>query len=123
MPLILEYPVFGTGGGSFYSSFPQYQAEPYGFFYNHAHNDYIQFAAELGLPIALLLGTMVLYCLFISLKTIVRRKTPLYQGVSFGCAVAIIHMLLHATVDLPLQSPAIAVLFISILSLVVIAAN
>ena len=123
IPLILEYPVFGTGGGSFYSSFPKYHAEHYGFFYNHAHNDYIQFAAELGLPIAILLGAMVLYCLFISLKTIVKRKTPLYQGVSFGCAVAIIHMILHSTVDFSLQSPAIAVLFISILSLAVIAAN
>lgn len=123
IPMILEYPVFGTGGGSFYSSFSQYQAEPYSGFYNHAHNDYIQFAAELGLPITLLLGAMVLYCFFISLKTIVKRKTPLYQGVSFGCAVAIIHMLLHSTVDFSLQSPAIALLFISILSLSLISSN
>ena len=123
IPMILEYPVFGMGGGSFYSSFSQYQAQPYSGFYDHAHNDYIQFSAELGLPITFLLGAMVLYCLFISLKTIVKRKTPLYQGVSFGCAAAIIHMLLHATVDFSLQSPAIALLFISILSLALISAN
>ncbi|WP_057832370.1 O-antigen ligase family protein [Colwellia sp. TT2012] len=123
IPMILEYPVFGMGGGSFYSSFSQYQAEPYSGFYDHAHNDYIQFAAELGLPITLLLGAMVLYCLFISLKTIAKRKTPLYQGISFGCAVAIIHMLLHSTVDFSLQSPAIALLFISILSLSLISSN
>jgi O-antigen ligase len=123
IPMILEYPVFGTGGGSFYSSFSQYQAGPYSGFYDHAHNDYIQFSAELGLPITLLLGSMVLYCLFISLKTIAKRKTPLYQGVSFGCAVAIIHMLLHSTVDFSLQSPAIALLFISILSLSLISSK
>ncbi|WP_019026688.1 O-antigen ligase family protein [Colwellia piezophila] len=123
IPMILEYPVFGTGGGSFYSSFSQYQAQAYSGFYDHAHNDYIQFAVELGLPITFLLGAMVLYCLFISLKTIVKRKTALYQGVSFGCAAAIIHMLLHATVDFSLQSPAIALLFISILSMSIIAAN
>jgi O-antigen ligase len=123
IPMIIEYPVFGSGGGSFYSSFSQYQSEPYSGFYDHAHNDYIQFAAELGLPITFLLGAMVLYCLFVSLKTIVKRKTPLYQGVSFGCAVAIIHMLLHATVDFSLQSPSIALLFISILSLALISSN
>ena len=120
MPMITDFPVFGSGGGSFYSSFSQYQSEPYSGFYDHAHNDYVQFAAELGLPITLLLGVMVLYCLFMALKTLVKRKTPLYQGISFGCAVAIIHMLLHATVDFSLQSPAIALLFISILSLTVI---
>lgn len=123
IPMILDYPVTGMGGGSFYSSFSKYQSEPYSGFYDHAHNDYIQFAVELGLPIAFLLGAMVLYCLFVSLKTIVKRKTPLYQGVSFGCAVAIIHMLLHATVDFSLQSPTIALLFISILSLSLISSN
>lgn len=123
IPMILEYPVFGMGGGSFYSSFSQYQAEPYSGFYDHAHNDYIQFAVELGLPIVFLLGLMVLYCLYISLKTIMKRKTPLYQGVSFGCSVAIIHMLLHSTVDFSLQSPAIALLFISILSLSIISSK
>ncbi|TYK64764.1 O-antigen ligase family protein [Colwellia echini] len=123
IPMILDYPVFGSGGGSFYSSFPQYQTGPYSGFYDHAHNDYIQFSVELGLPITLLLGAMVLYCLFISLKTMVKRKTPLYQGVSFGCAAAIVHMLLHSTVDFSLQSPAIALLFISILSLCLICAK
>ena len=123
IPMILDYPVFGMGGGSFYSSFPQYQAQPYSGFYDHAHNDYIQFSVELGLPITIMLGSMVLYCLFIALKTLVKRKTPLYQGVSFGCAVAIIHMLLHSTVDFSLQSPAIALLFISILSLALISAK
>jgi O-antigen ligase len=123
IPMILEYPIFGMGGGSFYSSFSQYQAQPYSGFYDHAHNDYIQFSVELGLPITLLLGAMVLYCLFVSLKTIVKRKIPLYQGISFGCAVAIIHMLLHSTVDFSLQSPAIALVFIGILSLALISSN
>jgi hypothetical protein len=52
-----------------------------------------------------------------------QRKTPLYQGISFGCAVAIIHMLLHSTVDFSLQSPAIALLFVCILAMGVISAN
>ncbi len=123
LPIIADYPLTGTGGGSFYSTFPSYHPEYYNMFYDHAHNDYIQFAVELGLPVALMLGLMLLYCLFISLKTMVKRKTRLYQGLGFGSAVAIIHMLLHSTVDFSLQSPAVAILFVSILSISLIAAN
>ena len=116
IPMIKDHPLIGTGGGSFYSSFPSYHPQAYSGFYDHAHNDYIQFSVELGLPITLMLGTMVLFCLFTSLQTVRKRKTALYQGTSFGCAVAISHMLLHSTVDFSLQSPAIALLFIAILS-------
>ncbi len=123
IPMILEKPILGFGGGSFYSSFSAYQSEPYSGFYDHAHNDYIQFAVELGLPITAMLGAMMLYCLFIACRTMMQRKTPLYQGISFGCAVAIIHMLLHSTVDFSLQSPAIALLFVGILAMGVISAN
>jgi hypothetical protein len=70
-----------------------------------------------------LLGGMVLYCLFVSLQTMVKRRTPIYQGIAFGCASAIVHMLLHSTVDFSLQSLAIALLFVSILSLSLISSH
>jgi len=123
LPIIAQHPIFGTGGGSYYSTFPSYHPVPYSGFYDHAHNDYIQFAVELGLPMTALLGLMMLYCLWRSFKTMVKRRTPLYQGISFGCAMAIVHMLLHSTVDFSLQSPAIGLLFISILSLSLLAAK
>ena len=69
----------------------------------------------------LLLGWMMLYSLWTSLKTMAKRKTPLYQGIAFGSAIAVVHMLLHATVDFSLQSPAIALMFMAILSVAHIA--
>ncbi|EDM67447.1 hypothetical protein PE36_00439 [Moritella sp. PE36] len=117
LPMIQDQPIFGSGGGSFYSSFPRYHPEVYSGFYDHAHNDYIQFAVELGLPITLMLGGMMLYCLLLSVRTMKTRRTPLFQGIAFGSCIAILHMLLHSTVDFSLQSPAIAVMFVSILSL------
>lgn len=121
--MIQDNPIFGSGGGSFYSSFPSYHPEVYSGFYDHAHNDYIQFAVELGLPITLMLGAMLIYCLLLSLRTIKRRRTPLFQGIAFGSSIAILHMLLHSTVDFSLQSPAIAIMFVSILSLNLIVAR
>ena len=123
LPIIADHPVFGMGGGSYYSSFPSYHPIQYSGFYDHAHNDYIQFAVELGVPITLMLGLMMFYCLWLALKTMVKRRTPLYQGVAFGCAMAIVHLLLHSTVDFSLQSPAIGLLFVSILCLALVVAN
>ncbi|ATC94388.1 O-antigen ligase family protein [Pseudoalteromonas tunicata] len=120
MPLLKDNLWIGSGGGSFYTAFPAYQPGPYSGFYDNAHNDYLQFSIELGVPVTLLLGAMMLFALFKSIHTMVKRKTPLFQGVAFGCCVAIIHMLLHSTVDYSLQAGANAMTFIIILCLALI---
>ncbi|MDP5211608.1 O-antigen ligase family protein [Pseudoalteromonas tunicata] len=120
IPLLKDNVWLGTGGGSFYTAFPAYQSGPYSGFYDNAHNDYLQFAIELGVPTTALLGLMMLFALYKSIQTMVKRKTPLYQGVAFGCTVAILHMLLHSTVDYSLQAGANAMTFIIILCLALI---
>ncbi|WP_352260013.1 O-antigen ligase family protein, partial [Psychrobacter sp. TB55-MNA-CIBAN-0194] len=59
IPLILDNPLLGSGGGTFYTAFPAYQSEPYSGYYDNAHNDYVQFAVELGIPTTALLGLLV----------------------------------------------------------------
>ncbi|BCE03369.1 O-antigen ligase family protein [Marinicellulosiphila megalodicopiae] len=117
LPIIQENFWTGTGGGSFYGVFPSYQPEEYSLFYDHAHNDYVQFAVEFGVPITIMLGLYCLYALFLNFQTMRQRKTKLYQGVAFGCAMGIIYMLIHITVDFNLQAPANALLFLTIISL------
>ena len=120
IPLILDHPFLGAGGGTFYTAFPQYQSEPYSGYYDNAHNDYVQFAAELGIPATSLLGLLVLYCLWLSITTMRKRKTALFQGVAFACATAIVAMLLHSSVDYSLQAGANSMLFITILCLAIL---
>ncbi|AZG73835.1 O-antigen ligase family protein [Shewanella livingstonensis] len=117
IPIIQDHLFTGTGGGSFYTVFPQYQPQFYSGFYDHAHNDYIQFAVEYGLVVTGLLGLWVLYCLWLACRTMFLRNNKLYKGVAFGCAMAIVHMLIHCTVDFNLQSPANTLLFLTILTL------
>lgn len=117
IPLILDKPLLGSGGGTFYTAFPAFQSEPYSGYYDNAHNDYVQFASELGIPVTAILGALVLYCLWLCLNTMYKRKTAIYQGVAFGCAIAIIDMLLHSLVDYSLQAGANSMLFIVILCL------
>tara|TARA_R110000772_G_scaffold67570_4_gene149998 strand:- start:3674 stop:4999 length:1326 start_codon:yes stop_codon:yes gene_type:complete len=120
IPLILDKPLLGSGGGTFYTAFPAYQSEPFSGYYDNAHNDYIQFAVELGIPATLALGLLILYCLWLCIATMRQRKTALYQGVAFGCAVAIITMLLHSLVDYSLQAGANSMLFMAILCLAIL---
>jgi O-antigen ligase len=120
IPLILAKPLLGSGGGTFYTVFPAYQSELYSGYYDNAHNDYVQFAVELGIPTTALLGLLVLYCLWLCIDTMRKRKTALYQGVAFGCATAIITMLLHSLVDYSLQAGANSMLFIAILCLAIL---
>lgn len=117
LPLLEDQGLTGTGGGTFYTVFPRYQQQSYSGFYDHAHNDYLQFAIELGWPVTALLGTWLLLALWQGLYVMNKRRTKLYQGVSFGCCMAWVHMLMHSSVDFSLQAPANSLLFMAILTL------
>jgi O-antigen ligase len=117
LPIIADAPWFGHGGGSFYTVFPAYQPNHYHWFYDHAHNEYLQFAIELGVPVTLLLGVWLFWLLWLNLQTMRTKHNKLSRGIAFGCAVAILHMLIHNLVDFNLQAPANALLFITLLCL------
>lgn len=120
LTLISEKPLLGHGGGSFYTAFPKVKPEPYTGYYDNAHNDYIQFSVEIGVVATGVLGLCLIYALFICGKIMIKRNNQLHQSIAFGCSVAIIHMLLHSTVDYSLQAGANSFTFIAILALVFI---
>jgi len=117
LELIKKFPLIGTGAGSFYAVFSMEKGDDIKLFYDHAHNDYLQFAIEYGLPMTLLLGVLVLASLRQAIYTLCNRKNNLMKGTAFGCMMAIIGMLIHITVDFNLQAPANAVYFVLILTL------
>ncbi len=117
LPILQQYGWQGSGGSTFYTVFPAYQPQMYSGFYDHAHNDYLQFAIEVGIPMTLLLGLMVLWSLWQNLQVMRQSEHKLHRGLAFGCAMATVHMLIHCTVDFNLQSPANAMLYLSILAI------
>ncbi|MCL1065358.1 O-antigen ligase family protein [Shewanella olleyana] len=123
LPIIEQNWLTGTGGGSFYTVFPGFQPRPYSGFYDHAHNEYIQFSIEYGVVISAMLALWMLYALLLACKTMKNRNNKFYKGVAFGSAMAIIHMCVHNFVDFNLQSPANTLLFITILCLCWISYN
>ncbi|MGR5299784.1 O-antigen ligase family protein [Vibrio alfacsensis] len=116
LDIIRDFPFTGTGMASFYTVFPMYSRADIGF-YDHAHNDYIQFMVEAGIPATLLLAFVVLYAFWRAFVTIRTRHSKTMKGIALGCIMSIIGMLLHISVDFNLQPMANALTFILILFL------
>ena len=117
LPLIRDYPVFGAGPGSFYVAFPRYRPPTVGLFFDYAHNDYAQLAAESGLLGFGLMGAFVVMTLGVALAAQWKRRDPLMRGMSFACIMGVTAILIHSWVDFNLQIPANATLFMVLLAL------
>jgi O-antigen ligase len=115
--LIKQYPVLGAGPGSFYVTFPRYRGQKVFDFFDHAHNDYAEFAAESGIVGLSLLACFAASGLLAALRAHWIRRDPLMRGISFACIMGITAILIHSWVDFNLQIPANASLFVVLLAL------
>jgi len=118
LAMVRDFPVFGTGGGSFYNVFLSYRTPDYGLSYiDHAHNDFVEIATDYGLTGLALLGALVASTLWTVLKVMARRRSNLPRGIAFGVAMSITALLIHSTVDFNLQIPANALTIVVILAM------
>ncbi len=115
LDLVRDFPLAGTGAGSFYGSFLRYQP-PSNQFIDHAHNDYAELAANWGLIGFLLAALLVVQSTWIFLRTLLKRKNSMARGMSFGALMGTVGMAIHATVDFNLQVPVNALLMVLILA-------
>ncbi|MFV8819131.1 O-antigen ligase family protein [Haliea sp. E17] len=113
---IQAFPLTGSGGGSFYGIFPNFQHPSLEGFYVHAHNDYLEFAAELGVPATLVLALVVLLALHSAWRVQCRSGAPLERGAAFAVTMTVCWAALHSLSDFNLQIPANALTFVSILA-------
>jgi len=116
LDLMLDYPVFGAGPGSFYLAFAPYRTETIQAFFDHAHNDYVEFGAESGIAGLLVLATLVILSLGAALRAQWERRDPLMRGIAFASIMGITSILIHSWVDFNLQIPANAALFMVLLA-------
>ncbi len=109
--LIRAHPYWGAGPGSFEDAFTRVQSSHLTMRLNHAHNDYLEFAAEWGLPGAALLCALIGFVLFRALRGIAHTARSADRFLLLGCCGGLCAMLLHAVVDFNLHIPANALLF------------
>lgn len=113
---INHFPVFGSGLGTFYTVFQNYRTQNVIDYYDYAHNDFAQIAAETGWVGLSLLGGVVVLSFGAALVAQWRRRDPLMRGLSFASIMAVIAMMIHSWVDFNLQIPANTVLFMVLLA-------
>jgi len=118
--VIMHFPIFGTGMGTFGNIFPTYKTLNLpGHFIYHAHNDYLELLTDGGL-----LGfacAALFLCLLVarSSRQLRRRQDPYAGYLYWGALAGILAILLHSFTDFNFQSGANALYFYFLASLLV----
>jgi O-antigen ligase len=115
--VIKDFPVFGTGLGTFASVYPAYEKSGFEMRLTHAHNDYLECFSEVGLLGGLCLIGGLFFLIVKIFLTWRERHSVEIKGLALGGIVSVTVMLLHSLTDFNLHIPANALLFTVILSL------
>jgi len=122
--IIRNYPLFGTGFGTFNYIFPKYQPiEIMDMRYIHAHSDILELFCEVGIAgffMAVLCGSWTVIWLF---KRFYSRHNTWVMGLSIGIFGSLISIFLHSFTDFNLHISANAILLTVVLSLFIAVLN
>jgi O-antigen ligase len=119
--LIKDFPAFGTGLGTFSLAYTLYKEDAYWpYVYDHAHNDYLELAAETGL-IGFFLVLFALISFYkravYNIRKFSPQKDPLRYYILLGCLSGMFGLFIHAVTEFNFQIPANAYYFIFLLGL------
>ena len=108
--MIKDHPLLGTGPGTFSTIFTQYQPPGVSPRYFMAHNDYLHFISEAGLP---LIAVIIWMIIALYRKGFRKMQNPsrLVRGITVGAMSGITAILVHSISDFNLHIPANAILF------------
>ena len=115
--LIHDYPLTGTGLGTFASAFRQYQTVGVNLFFDHTHNDYLEVASDTGLVGAALLFIPILVLLVRMMASFLSDPRRYRRSVTLGAIGSVTALLLHSATDFNLQIPANALIFAVVLGI------
>jgi O-antigen ligase len=120
MGIVSDFPLFGSGLGTFTSLYPAYEAIKLQGRYSHAHNDYLQYLAEMGFVGMILLLGGIMFVLVTCFLAWRNRRRPEVKGLGLGGIIAVIAILIHSITDFNMQIPANMLLFSVVLSLTLV---
>lgn len=115
--LISRHPVLGSGFGSFATVYPAVQTAFLNNAVDHAHCDYLEVVAELGLAGGILVFGAIFWTLGLAFRRCKKGGADYDKAISFACVGSIVAILLHSLADFNLYIPANALVFAVILAL------
>ena len=119
LQMIADYPLLGSGPGTYATIFTRYQPPLTNLRYYMAHNDYLHFVSETGLPVLVVMGWLTIVCYRFGFQKLT-HPSRLVRGSTLGALSGISAILLYSVSDFNLHIPANAVLF-SVLAAIVVA--
>jgi O-antigen ligase len=103
--IVRAEPYFGLGLGNFQTAFPAHTSTDFGAVVNHAHNDWAEWAADGGIPFGLLILSIAAWTIPKAIRSV--------------WGVGLIAVMVHSTVDFPLQKPALELWFFVLLGVLI----
>jgi len=122
MMTIKDFPLVGTGLGSFSSVYPAYAKTRTYALLGHAHNDYFEYMSELGFVGILFLFGGVIFIISKTMLTWYKRRDAEVKGLVLGGMISIFIIGIHSFTDFNLHIPANKLLFTVILTLTYVTA-
>jgi O-antigen ligase len=115
LAIIVDFPWFGTGLGTFPIVFPAYRSSEISTFgtWDRAHNTLLELASEQGIPFAIIVTTGFAVMGIILVRGIRRRRRDRIIPLS-ALSVAVL-VVAHSLVDFSLQIPALAILVFTLI--------
>jgi len=101
----------GVGTGNFQDRYRAFQTVHPEMLLDHTHNDYLETAAEWGLPVALAFWTFLLFVVVRGVRLFASIDSPEQRGILLACTGATFSILVHSLADFNLQIPSNAMLF------------
>jgi len=108
--ILKDFPLFGSGLGTFAQIFPMYRTFCFRGLVTHAENDFLQLASEVGLVGCGLLATLFLF-LFFKGGLRIRSVTSPQRYIGIGGLTGILALMFYSLVEKNLQVPANALLY------------
>jgi len=108
--MIKDYPLLGSGPGTFSTVYTQYQPPGLGKRRFYAHNDYMHFISEVGMGLSIVIVWLIVALYGRGHKKI-KNPSRLVRGTTLGALAGITAILFHSFVDFNLNIPANAILF------------
>ena len=117
LALIRQRPWTGVGLGCFEHAFTRVQSVQLTYVADHAHNDYLEAAAELGIPCAAILFVVFFWLAARMWQASLRARSSLTRSLALGSLGGASALLVHSLADFNLHIPANALVFAVILGL------
>jgi O-antigen ligase len=108
LPLVPTYALTGSGLGTFAQAYSPARSDRIKEYYDHAHNDHLEFLVEAGVAGYALLAALAALVLAHGLRIVRRRHDPMACALGFAGAMAVVVAALNGLTDFSLRIPAVS---------------